>query len=78
MNTSLFLKEIHRGLGCLCLIILGVKHAAENGKDKVLGFANHKQHQLLLFISCSQNLVATKRFPQAHFLGNAYDGFAIE
>lgn len=50
----------------------------KQGKDKVLGFANHKQHQLLLFISCSQKLVASKRFLQAHFLGNAYDGFAIE
>lgn len=30
INTLLFLNEIHRGLGCLCLIILGVKHTAEN------------------------------------------------
>lgn len=55
----------------------GEKGSGKQGKDKVLGFANCK-HQFLLFSSCSQKLVASKRFLQAHFLGNAYDGLAIE
>jgi len=47
----------------------GETRSIKQGKDKVSSFANHKQHQLLQFISCSHKNGCIQKVSPGTFFG---------